>query len=265
MTSVHSLSTQLPSQSTRAATPEVSTGLDVVDALVAKFPVPHPEQVQVILLLCLLLAGAIWMAWMILTRPRAIAGRTVSRSAKKTSGRALGSSSRKQISKERGESLILNALGALWRWLLEDVLSPGTPHSSRRRFKPGEYRSRHILTPNEVEFYNRLVSALPGYVVLSQVAMSALIEPRTEDQGEYMRRRQKICQKYVDFVVCTPGLLEIVCIVELDDITHDEDKDALRDAMLNGAGIEVVRWHSRKKPDREEIARRIRRIDPRTD
>lgn len=132
----------------------------------------------------------------------------------------------------------------------------------RRRTRPrGPFKSRNILTPNEIEFYNRLVSALPGYVVLSQVSMSAIIEPRTDDPQEYMRRRMKFAQKYVDFIVCEPGDLRIICIVELDDITHDEAKDAARDEMLNGAGYEVVRWHSRNKPDRAAIAKTIRRLD----
>lgn len=125
----------------------------------------------------------------------------------------------------------------------------------------GPFQPKPILTPNEIEFYNRMVSALPGYVVLSQVAMSAFIEPRTDDPKEYMRRRMKFAQKFVDFIVCEPGDLRIICIVELDDITHDEAKDALRDEMLGSAGYTVVRWHSRKKPDRAAIAKAIRKLD----
>lgn len=146
------------------------------------------------------------------------------------------------------------------QWVL-----PCFSRSPRRiRTKPGLYKSRRILTPNEIEFYNRMVTALPEYVVHTQIAMSALIEPRVdrmEDGSEYMRLRAKFSQKYVDFVVCRPGKLEVVAIVELDDITHDEAKDALRDEMLEGAFYNVVRWHSRAKPDKEEIWKTIKKLD----
>lgn len=134
----------------------------------------------------------------------------------------------------------------------------------RMRRKPGLYKSRQILTRNETEFYNRMVSALPEYVVHTQIAMSALIEPRVDrmkDGSEYMRLRAKFSQKYVDFVVCRPGKLEVIAIVELDDITHDLAKDALRDEMLEGAFYNVVRWHSRSKPDRNEIWKTIKKLD----
>lgn len=131
------------------------------------------------------------------------------------------------------------------------------------RTKPPEqiYQAKQILTDNETEFYGRLLAALPDYTILSQVAMSALIEPVRCDPKEFMGRRAKFSQKYVDFVICEPGVLRVICIVELDDITHDEEKDAARDAMLNDAGYIVVRWHSRRKPDIHVIADTIAGLD----
>lgn len=126
---------------------------------------------------------------------------------------------------------------------------------------PGEFKSKAILTNNEIEFYNRMVSALPGYVVLAQVAMGAVIQPRTSDPKEYMRKRIHFSQKIIDFVVCEPGDLKIIAIVELDDVTHDPEKDAKRDKMLSGAGYKLIRWHSRNKPDRAAIAKAIRKLD----
>lgn len=138
----------------------------------------------------------------------------------------------------------------------------GSKNKARR--KPGLYKSKNILTPNEKEFYGRMVSALPEYVIHTQIAMSALIEPRVDrmvNGSEYMRLRAKFSQKYVDFVVCRPKSLEVVAIVELDDITHDPEKDALRDEMLEGAFYKVVRWHSRNKPSKSTISKTIKSID----
>lgn len=149
----------------------------------------------------------------------------------------------------------------LVHWILPYVQGAGT---TKRRRKAGLYKSRPILTDNETEFYNRMISALPDYVVHTQIAMSALIEPRIdrmEDGSEYMRLRAKFSQKYVDFVVCRPGKLEVIAIVELDDITHDLEKDAVRDEMLEGAYYNIVRWHSRKKPTKDVILKTIVRLD----
>lgn len=133
----------------------------------------------------------------------------------------------------------------------------GSPRKSRR---PGEYQAKRILTNNETEFYSRMLRALPDFTILSQVSMSALIEPRTTVPGEYMGKRARFSQKYVDFVICQPNKLDVICIVELDDITHDPEKDAKRDEMLEGAGYTVVRWHSRRKPSVSEIASTIKKI-----
>ena len=130
----------------------------------------------------------------------------------------------------------------------------------KKRRKPGAYKAKRILTNNETEFYGRLLQALPEYTILSQVSMSALIEPRAENGSEYMGKRAKFSQKFVDFVICEPRKLKVICIVELDDITHDAAKDAARDEMLEGAGYVVVRWHSRTKPSVAEINKSIRKI-----
>ena len=136
--------------------------------------------------------------------------------------------------------------------------------TSRRgpAFGQGPYAGKSILTPNELEFYHRLVRGLPGRVILCQVSMSALIVPRDLDEGtaEYMRLRSTFAQKYVDFVICNPRTLEVIAIVELDDVTHDPEKDARRDAMLNSAGYPVVRWHSRRKPTPAQIGAHFQRL-----
>ena len=159
---------------------------------------------------------------------------------------------------------ILGMAFALIHWVIPYFHDKEHP---KRQRKAGLYKSRPILTPNETEFYNRMLVALPEYVVHTQIAMSALIEPRVdrmEDGSEYMRLRTKFSQKYVDFVVCRPGQLEVIAIVELDDITHDLEKDAARDEMLEGASYHVVRWHSRKKPSTDLIAKTIKRLDKQT-
>lgn len=56
-------------------------------------------------------------------------------------------------------------------------------------------------------------------------------------------------QKIVDFVAQNRDDGSVVAIIELDDRTHDADKDAKRDATLGSAGYRIVRWSSKTKPD----------------
>jgi hypothetical protein len=164
---------------------------------------------------------------------------------------------------------LIPALPAGWDWtvvaaiaagvlllllVIADVLTGG-----RFRFR-GEFDPRPVLTPNEKEFYGRLYRALPDYIIWAQVSMSALIEPAvSRADPQFMMRRNRVAQKYVDFVVVNRSTLDPVAIIELDDITHDPAKDAKRDEMLEGAGYVVLRWHSRRKPSTRVIAKAVAR------
>lgn len=119
-----------------------------------------------------------------------------------------------------------------------------------------KYRPIAIMTPNELEFFRRISKAVPEAFVFPQVAMSALIAPSDTDGKKRMAAFRKISQKRVDWAIYTKDMT-LVCIVELDDQTHNPENDALRDAMLDSAGIHTVRWDSRKKPPVGEIRKTL--------
>ncbi len=119
-----------------------------------------------------------------------------------------------------------------------------------------KYRPVPIMTPNELEFFWRLSKAVPEAFVFPQVAMSALIQPSETNGKKRMAAFQKIAQKRVDWAIYTRDMV-LVCIVELDDRTHNPESDALRDAMLDSAGISTVRWDARKKPAVGEIRKTL--------
>jgi hypothetical protein len=109
--------------------------------------------------------------------------------------------------------------------------------------------AKPLLTANELEFYARLRQALPDQVVLCQVAMGAFLQPEARTpQQHYLRVRSRFAQKISDFVVCDPTDMRIRVVIELDDRTHDDRRDAARDAMLAQAGIDTLRFSSRQKP-----------------
>ena len=103
------------------------------------------------------------------------------------------------------------------------------------------------MTANELEFFGRLVAALPDHYIFPQVALSALLDAASPDKKTAHGDRLRIAQQRADFVVCTKSG-ELLAVVELDDKTHTRAKDQLRDARLEQAGIRTVRFESRNKP-----------------
>lgn len=109
-----------------------------------------------------------------------------------------------------------------------------------------KYIPKPLLTPNEKEFFGRLRKAVPEYAIQSQVCMGALMEGR-HSSGKHLRTRAKFSQKIVDYALLDDKL-NVILLIELDDRTHNPEKDAARDAMTNEAGYRTLRIESRAKP-----------------
>jgi hypothetical protein len=121
-----------------------------------------------------------------------------------------------------------------------------------RRAPEPKYKRSPIMTENELEFFGRLVAALPEHYIFPQVAMSALLAPANTDRKQAHSDRLRIAQQRIDYVVCNRRC-EVVAVVELDDRTHSKVKDQLRDGRLEQAGFRTVRFQSRQKPPAAEI------------
>lgn len=108
---------------------------------------------------------------------------------------------------------------------------------------------RDFLSPSEVDFWHHLRKALPGYNVFPQVSMNALIKTTKElPEWTIYNYREAFNRKYVDYVVCKYGKLEVIAIIELDGDSHRWrlDDDLRRDEMLERAGYKVLRYKSKK-------------------
>jgi hypothetical protein len=129
----------------------------------------------------------------------------------------------------------------------------------RQRMEGGgsvaRFRSKPLLTANELEFLGRLEGAVPELRFCPQVAMGALLIPGVprSDRREFYRLRGMFSQKIVDFVAQRRADGAIVAVIELDDRTHEKEKDVRRDEMMRSAGLKIVRWNSKTKPDAAAI------------
>lgn len=112
-----------------------------------------------------------------------------------------------------------------------------------------------ILTKNELEFFHHLQSALPEHRVFPQVAANAILKvAKGTEKSHYHMIRNQFSQKHVDFLICDYTDLDIKAIIELDDKTHNPEKDKKRDALFQQAGYRVIRFRSKNKPSASEIA-----------
>ena len=114
-----------------------------------------------------------------------------------------------------------------------------------------------FMTQNELEFWHLLRKAAPPLNVGPQVAMGALL---TTSGGVTKSLRQSACNRFdrqcVDFVLFDT-LGEIQLIVELDDSTHNSEKDRLRDQRTANAGYSTLRSRRRDAHTVSELARLI--------
>lgn len=119
------------------------------------------------------------------------------------------------------------------------------------------YKARRILTENEIHFAGLLRQAVPEYQVLPQVSFGAFLAVKGGlGPSGATTAFNKISSKRADWVICD-NRYEVLCIIELDDRTHDPDKDAKRDSYTASAGLPTLRFQSRSKPSPEALRRTI--------
>lgn len=109
--------------------------------------------------------------------------------------------------------------------------------------------AKPFLTSREQAMLFALEEVLPMYRVHTQVAMGALLTvPKRLGRRSTPADRNAFSQKIVDFVIFDQTTGKIVALVELDDRTHDAQKDRTRDAMTAHAGYQTIRIPASARP-----------------
>jgi hypothetical protein len=154
-------------------------------------------------------------------------------------------------------SVFVAILGALIFYLKVKFLGFAR-QKLRGGFAPAEHRESTFrakpspLTEVEQLLFTRLMKAMPEHIILAQVAYSQILYTAGASQNENFWTNATMKQKVADYVVLGPRF-GIVCVIELDDSTHDPQKDAIRDGKVAEAGIKTVRFHVSRLPSNEEI------------
>ena len=114
------------------------------------------------------------------------------------------------------------------------------------------FTAKRVLSAPEAILYHRLCEAAPSAIVLTQVSLHRILAVATGGQAAF----NSIAQKAVDFVVCRPDF-SVVCVIELDDSSHDSRRDNARDGILNSARIETVRFNVKNLPSVSQICMQL--------
>ncbi len=141
--------------------------------------------------------------------------------------------------------VLLVAVGILW------LLNSGKEFQSWLRsqqaslsFKP----QPALFFPAERSFFGVLEQALGlDYKVFCKVRIADLIKPENGVGRQIAFNR--IARKHVDFVVCNAKDLSVIGVIELDDISLNQDSSQKQDAFIDrafaSAGIPITRFPAR--------------------
>ncbi len=124
-------------------------------------------------------------------------------------------------------------------------------------------RHEKLFSAAERNFYFALKAAVGNrYTIFGKVRVADLVKVtrKTNDKRGY-RALAKIAQKHVDYVLCDPATLEIVCAVELNDSTHERKDRINRDRFITKVfdhiGLPIAWVKARPTYDTKTIAFQI--------
>lgn len=114
-----------------------------------------------------------------------------------------------------------------------------------------------LLSEPEQDLYWRLLAALPGLIVLGQVALNRVIQLERSVAKDW-RWRRRLDGRSLDFVICRKDGT-VVAAIELDISSHRNRSrsESAKNRILDAAGIPLLRWSANSLPSLEEIKRQI--------
>lgn len=101
----------------------------------------------------------------------------------------------------------------------------------------------YIMTRTELKFYRELKKVTDNLdlVIFSQVGLERIINVTDNNN----RDRNRIKSRTIDFAIVNNKNCKIVCCIELDDYTHNREKnkktDAFKDSLFKQVNISLYR------------------------
>lgn len=112
------------------------------------------------------------------------------------------------------------------------------------------YHRKYLLSTNEYKFYKNLKPIADKYNlhILSKVRIEDIIEVNNELQyKEKQSARGRIKSRHFDFVLANPENLYVMCVIELDDSSHNSKKvktsDEFKNKLCETVNLPIVRCY----------------------
>ena len=123
-----------------------------------------------------------------------------------------------------------------------------------------------LFTEAESRFLRALEQAAPEYRVFGKVRVADVIRVQKGlSRKGWQSAFNRIAMKHVDFVLCRPHDLGVVCALELDDKTHERKDRRARDVFLENAlaaaDVPLVRVKTAKSYDAAELRGLLRGLE----
>jgi hypothetical protein len=120
-----------------------------------------------------------------------------------------------------------------------------------------------FLSPAEFSFYKVLASLVGSRLtVLTKVRLADIFfVARPNENVSYLNR---ISQRHVDFLLCTPNTMKPVVGIELDDASHNQaarqQRDEFVDKVFLTAGLPLLHMPVQREYNSQEIAARLAQL-----
>ncbi|MBH0094574.1 DUF2726 domain-containing protein [Pseudoalteromonas sp. SCQQ13] len=120
-----------------------------------------------------------------------------------------------------------------------------------------------LFTPAERSFLGVLEQAVSNnYRIYGKVRVADVLKTKaTKQRSSWQTAFNKIAAKHFDFVLCNMSTMEVICVIELDDKSHNSKRAQDRDLFLNnacqGADLKLVRFKAQKSYQIEAVRNAI--------
>ena len=148
-------------------------------------------------------------------------------------------------------SLIMIALAVFVITLIALATKPSSPIPKFDGHYPYE-KIPTLFTNAERSFYGVLNQAVGTEVdIFGKVRVADIIKPeKGSPRSTWQKLFNKIAKKHFDFVLCDKKDLSVLCVIELDDASHNskkrQDRDEFLDKACEAAGVPIVHIPAKK-------------------
>jgi hypothetical protein len=124
------------------------------------------------------------------------------------------------------------------------------------RFRKTRYPYRRrgpLFSPAEARFFSALERAVDGRArIYAKVRLADLVSVRNGASGRrFWQAFNAIACKHVDYVLCDRQDHEVLCVIELDDRSHQrrdrQERDRFVDAAMRSAGIPIFHFTAQSR------------------